>query len=72
MMAKRNLWSDGRAIVQSDTWPGEFFYPVVSNRRVRGSHYYPYSQRAGSAAWVREANHLLAGIARSNFEAGKR
>jgi hypothetical protein len=64
-----NKWQhiDGNETV-SEEHPGHNWYPMVSERRVGGSRYTPYSQHTGSAAWVRAANRTLESMARANFE----
>lgn len=61
-----NKWTDGNQIVTAQECPGEYWYPVISSRRVRGSNYTPYQK--GSEAWKQAANRALASHARSNFE----
>jgi hypothetical protein len=61
-----NKWTDGKQIVTAKECPGEYWYPVVSDRRVRGASYTPYVK--GSEAWLKAANRALASRARSNFE----
>lgn len=64
-----NKWMNEETgmIVKSETRPdGEYVYPVVSLRRVKGSSYTPYT--AGSVEWRKAANAALANHARANFE----
>lgn len=61
-----NKWTDGKNVVVAAECPGEYWYPVVSLRRVSGSNYTPYQK--GSASWLKAANRALANHAQSNFE----
>lgn len=79
-MANVNMWAaewdtDGvnywpKSSVESETRPSEQHYPVINERRVRGSRYTPY--KSGSKEWRDAANRTLSSRAQANFQNGKR
>lgn len=82
-MKNVNMWAsewdtDGisywpKDAVESETDPTTdtvSYYPVINEKRVRGSRYTPYT--AGSKEWRDAANRALASRGRSNFQNGKR
>ena len=61
-----NHWTDGNDnVIISESKPGEYWWPVVSERRVGKATYNPYQ---GNTEWVRTANRLLASHAQSNWQ----
>lgn len=60
-----NQWTDSDGnIVTSEACPGEYWWPLINQRRINGATYRPYR---GDSEWVQAANKFMAAQAQRNW-----